>query len=130
MKSLESLALSRNLIKNIALGSFQSLEHLKRLDLERNKLGNITTGMFGGLKCLEWLNLKNNTIEFLEMGSLDVLSGKPCGYLFKSIDLSYNFLSSIPVGIFNGLPLGGKCIIIDSKQYMLYIQGVSKVPGR
>lgn len=92
LRTLETLNLSANSIRQIGPESFQNLTSLKVLDLSQNHLSSLDNRVLAPLISLQYLNLSHNQIE--------VLNDKCFFSLVKlqQLDVSWNNLARVAPG--------------------------------
>ena len=66
------LAVSRNGIKNIEIGSFADLNNLNTINIAQNELRRLQNGVFNGLTALTQLDLWINTLTTIDSRVFDV----------------------------------------------------------
>ncbi|XP_053932274.1 amphoterin-induced protein 3 [Cuculus canorus] len=121
---LEALHISHNQIKDLSPQAFHNASHLRHLDMSSNRLHAVETHYFNALVSLEELLLYNNHIKRVDENAFARLSGLRKVYLswnnlttfpfhsvqglgnysLRTLDLSSNSLSSIPVKELAALP--------------------------
>ncbi|KAM6301117.1 amphoterin-induced protein 3 [Aegotheles albertisi] len=121
---LEALHISHNQIKDLSPQAFHNASYLRHLDMSSNHLHAVETHYFNALVSLEELLLYNNHIARVDENAFAKLSGlrkvylswnnlttfpfhavKGLGiYSLRTLDLSSNSLSSIPVEELAALP--------------------------
>ncbi|XP_017783381.1 PREDICTED: leucine-rich repeat-containing protein 15-like [Nicrophorus vespilloides] len=115
--NLNYLKLYKNLIKVAALGTFSGFRHLAMLDLQHNSIENLATGCFAN-SSIESIDVSNNLISSIATGVVDLpgllrlsishnrlvhLAERCFNEDLEHLDLSYNSLSHIDLGVLNGL---------------------------
>ncbi|XP_067618884.1 chaoptin [Eurosta solidaginis] len=96
-EDITTLTLSRNVIRELPTGSFQTFANLHKLDLSGNSLAVISADIFLGLdQSLSELKLSQNRITSLGTMPLALTE-------LRSLDLSGNNLADLPRNIFQGL---------------------------
>ena len=128
--ALVKLDLSHNRISGTALSTelFDTLDNLQELSLKSNNMGKLESesNLFAKLRSLQWLDLSNNNCESLSLHLFDhllelrtlflnknklgsLIASDKDGHLFlklsslKYLDLSGNYLTSLPMVLFRGL---------------------------
>ncbi|NWY56334.1 AMGO3 protein, partial [Chionis minor] len=121
---LEALHISHNQIKDLSPQAFHNASYLRHLDMSSNHLHAVETHYFDALVSLEELLLYNNRITRVDENAFTKLSGLRKVYLswnnlttfpfhsvqglgnysLRTLDLSSNSLSSIPVEELATLP--------------------------
>ena len=116
---LHELRLHSNQLKALREDVFASLSNLRILDLEFNELPTLPTGVFSGLRLI-FLGLESNelrtlragmftglNVETLDLSHNDTSSVAPETFnglsWLKHLDLDYNQLETLPVGVLDGL---------------------------
>uniref|UniRef100_A0A3P9M064 Leucine-rich repeat-containing protein 32 n=1 Tax=Oryzias latipes TaxID=8090 RepID=A0A3P9M064_ORYLA len=87
-KGLQIITIDKNLISEIAPGTFEPLMHLEMLNLAKNNLEHICDFKLHQVK---YLNLSKNSLEFFFTSEDDHL------YSLEILDLSYNKLLYFPI---------------------------------
>ena len=94
--SLRSLNMSHNVIANIDMTAFKGLNQLQKLDLSFNKISRLSERLFQGIRKdrreSDWIFSWTCRFSFCTDVSM-----------LQDVDLSNNFLSSIPTSL-TGLP--------------------------
>ncbi|XP_027496382.1 amphoterin-induced protein 3 [Corapipo altera] len=121
---LEALHISHNQIRDLSPQAFHNASYLRHLDMSSNHLHAVETHYFEALVSLEELLLYNNHIKRVDENAFAKLSGLRKVYLswnnlttfpfhavqglgiynLRTLDLSSNCLSSIPVEVLVALP--------------------------
>ncbi|NWR84251.1 AMGO3 protein, partial [Furnarius figulus] len=121
---LEALHISHNQIRDLSPQAFHNASYLRHLDMSSNHLHAVETHYFEALVSLEELLLYNNRITRVDENAFTKLSGLRKVYLswnnlttfpfhtvqglgiynLRTLDLSSNSLSSIPVEVLAALP--------------------------
>ncbi|XP_067159700.1 amphoterin-induced protein 3 [Apteryx mantelli] len=144
---LEALHMSHNQIKDLSPQAFHNASYLRHLDMSSNRLHAVKTHYFDALVSLEELLLYNNWITRVDENAFAKLSGLRKVYLswnnltnfpfhsvqglgnysLRTLDLSSNNLSSIPVeelavlpeNIRNGLYLHNNPMMCSCALYLM-----------
>uniref|UniRef100_A0A8C5X9Q9 Adhesion molecule with Ig like domain 3 n=1 Tax=Malurus cyaneus samueli TaxID=2593467 RepID=A0A8C5X9Q9_9PASS len=121
---LEALHISHNQIRDLSPQAFHNASFLRHLDMSSNHLHTVESHYFEALVSLEELLLYNNRIKRVDENAFAKLSGLRKVYLswnnltafpfhavqglgvynLRTLDLSSNSLSSIPVEVLAALP--------------------------
>ncbi|KAM8799728.1 amphoterin-induced protein 3 [Eudromia elegans] len=94
---LEALRVSHNQIRELSARALGNASRLRHLDLSSNRLRAIERHCFAALVSLEELLLYNNRIARVDEGAFAQLSG------LRKVYLSWNNLSHFPFGAVHGL---------------------------
>ncbi|XP_037345396.2 SLIT and NTRK-like protein 5 [Pungitius pungitius] len=98
-KGLTILHLGNNDISEVEAGAFNGLQELKRLHLNNNKIDALKEEFFFGLESLEYLQIDYNYITHVAPNALSRLRN------LEVLILNDNLISSLPVNIFQHVPL-------------------------
>ena len=128
LAKLQTIVMTGNLLKDIETGAFTDLPNLVTLILSHNKISTINHRSFSGLTHLQKLELQYNSLNDFSLSAFDNCTKHPDTPLFLNLshnvlrhlfpqdneysadppliqllDVSYNFLSRIPVSFLDAV---------------------------
>jgi Leucine-rich repeat (LRR) protein len=95
--ALKTLNLGENIIRSIALKTFENCVNLEYLDLSNNRIEVLDEGIFSGLVSLKTLNLQNNKIRSISTKTFTQLRK------LEQLFLMNNQIEVIDNSLFNSL---------------------------